>query len=544
MALFISYSSQDRSSLDALTTALRRAQQQVWLDQELGGGDSWWNKILEKIRSCEVFIVALSNQWLQSKPCQAELRYAQALKRPILPVRVGPLDNVRVNPVATLQIVDYQNPTVESGIQLITALHALQTQAPPLPSPLPEDPPVPFGYLMRLGNTLTEKELTSQQQLQLLVELKSGLDEDGDDPSARSDIAQLLRMLRMRHDVTYRTRSEIDAVLASIDANTPVAAGTQLDQRTGRAAQSASTAGTSSPPATAAKSNIPTQSSTAATVAGRRPSATPSSQPPARDGGASHKRLPILGGGDRSAAADTKRRGRRRVWIAAALVCAVLLVAGGAVLAVRLTGKPSGAPGASAGPPSGLVPASAVEALLLGADQVHGIVGQQLQVVSSSNQTIDSSGGFNLPDCSGAIYPLESPVYTPTRYTAVRGSLLQPSPTGNPFYPYVDQSVALLSSADRAAHLRADSKQQWQNCAGKPLTVSSGNSTMQATLANVVSQGDMISQNRTVADGASCQHTMGVWSNVVAEAVVCADTGVGDESQHVVEAILANARQP
>ena len=56
----------------------------------------------------------------------------------------------------------------------------------------------------------------------MLVELKSGLDEDGDDPSARSDIAQLLRMLRLRHDVTYRTRSEIDNVLASIDrASTP-----------------------------------------------------------------------------------------------------------------------------------------------------------------------------------------------------------------------------------------------------------------------------------------------------------------------------------
>jgi len=228
--------------------------------------------------------------------------------------------------------------------------------------------------------------------------------------------------------------------------------------------------------------------------------------------------------------------------IAAALIGAVLLVAGGAVLAVRLTGKPSGAPGASAGPPSGVVPVSAVDRLLLGTDQVHGIVGQQLQQASSSNQTIDSSGGFNLPECSGAIYPMESPVYAPTQYTAVRGRLLQPSPTGNPYYPLVDQSVALLPSADRAAQLRADSQQQWQNCAGKPLTVSSGNSTMKATLANVVSQGDMISQNRTVADGASCQHTMAVWSNVVAEAVVCAKTGVDDQSQQVAEAILANAR--
>src|ERR1700728_1085447 len=132
MALFISSSSQDRSTVDALTTALRRGQQQVWFDQDLGGGDSWWNKILEQIRSCDVFIVALSNNWLQSKPSQAELHYAQALQRPILPVRVGPVDSVRVNPVSSLQIIDYQEPTVDAGIQLVTAIHALQANPQPL----------------------------------------------------------------------------------------------------------------------------------------------------------------------------------------------------------------------------------------------------------------------------------------------------------------------------------------------------------------------------------------------------------------------------
>jgi len=171
VAVFISYSSQDRLALEALTTALKRAQQKVWFDQELGGGDAWWNAILEQIRSSDVFIVALSNNWLQSKPSQVELRYAQALNRSILPVKVGPVDSVRVNPVSTLQIIDYQNPTVDAGIQLVTAIHAMRDKVPPLPSPLPDEPAVPFGYIMKLGNTLSEKELTPQQQIQLLVEL-------------------------------------------------------------------------------------------------------------------------------------------------------------------------------------------------------------------------------------------------------------------------------------------------------------------------------------------------------------------------------------
>jgi TM2 domain len=165
------------------------------------------------------------------------LRYAQALKRPILPVRIGAVDSVRVNPVSALQIIDYQSPSADTGIQLVTAVHTLRIKAGPLPEPLPDEPPVPFGYIMRLGNTLAEKELSPQLQLQLLVELRSGLDEDGDDPSARGDIAQLLRMLRLRHDVTYRTRSEIDNVLASIAPDEPmqpppdVRAATPVDER-------------------------------------------------------------------------------------------------------------------------------------------------------------------------------------------------------------------------------------------------------------------------------------------------------------------------
>jgi serine/threonine-protein kinase len=243
---------------------------------------------------------------------------------------------------------------------------------------------------------------------------------------------------------------------------------------------------------------------------------------------------------------DSQRRRRRSVWIAAAVICAVLLVTGGVVLAVRLIRTTPGVSGAtsSPNPPSSLplVPASSVGGLLLNLDQIHAIVGQQLQDVSSFNQTTDSSGSFNLPECSGAIYPMESHVYDPTNYRAVRGSLFQPSATGNPFYPLVEQSVALLPSAERAAQLRADSQRQWQDCAGKDVTVSSGNRTMYARLANVVSKGDIISQDRGVADGASCQHSMGVWSNVVAEAVVCADNGIDDESQQVVEAIVANAQ--
>ena len=72
---------------------------------------------------------------------------------------------------------------------------------------------------MRLGSTIAGPELTPQQQSQLVSELKSGLDEDGEDESARRDITQLLCALRDRPDVTWRTRNEVDNVLASLDSH-------------------------------------------------------------------------------------------------------------------------------------------------------------------------------------------------------------------------------------------------------------------------------------------------------------------------------------
>ena len=217
MALFVSHSSQDRPAIGILVNALRSAHQQVWLDEDLGGGEAWWRTILEEIRSCEVFIFALSNNSIASKPCQAELRYAEALHRPILPVQIGPVDSLRVTPLGATQIIDYRDPTVDTGIQLIEGVHESRAKLPPLPSPLPDEPPVPFAYLIRLGRTLADPELSPHQQAELVARLKAGLEEDVNDPAARGDIVRLLSMLRDRPDVTYRTRTDIDAMLKSID---------------------------------------------------------------------------------------------------------------------------------------------------------------------------------------------------------------------------------------------------------------------------------------------------------------------------------------
>lgn len=510
MPLFISYSSQDRATVDALTTALRKGQQQVWFDQELGGGESWWNKILEQIRSCDVFIVALSNNWLQSKPSQSELRYARALNRPILPVRIGDIDSMRVNPLAALQIIDYREPTVDAGIQLVTAVHALQSKPVPLPDPLPEDPPVPFGYITRLGDTLAEKELSPQQQTQLLVELRQGLDEDGDDPSARGDIAQLLRMLRLRHDVTYRTRTEIDNVLAEIEARDGSSAG-----------PSAST--TSPAPAAAAS-----QSAAAA--------------PP---GGQSAKAAPAAVGG----ATPTRGSSKRLMLIGGAAVAALVAIAVVVVFAMQ-GGKTKPSPKAGGNPDSAAPSAAAtgnasrLDSYLLGPADVGAVVGDpNLVVAEKAAQLRNLRATLSNPGCKGAYEPIEESAYKGAEgYTAVSGQAVHTAGENPPHRLY--EAVAEFSSPEKAAAFVQASADKWKACAGQAITVNFNGKSYGWTFGEVTGTVPRIYQERTQADGTRiCHHALHAVSNVVVDLLLCGPDAENGQAGKLAGQIAAKVSQ-
>ena len=214
MAVFVSYSSRDDAAVQTLLNALRLAREQVWLDEDLEVGESWWRTILEQIRGCDVFLVAVSDNSAESKPCQAELKYAQDLGKPVLPVQIGPVDAVRTHPLAAIQWIDFRKPTVDTGVELVATMHAQQAKRVPLPDPLPVEPAMPFEYLMRLASML-DGPMSLQDQSALLSALRTGLVEDGHDIAARRDITNLLHQLRDHPDVMWRIRTEVEAVLAS-----------------------------------------------------------------------------------------------------------------------------------------------------------------------------------------------------------------------------------------------------------------------------------------------------------------------------------------
>jgi hypothetical protein len=60
-SIFISYASEDRTAARALRDTLTEAGLDVWYDEnELGGGDSWDQKIRRQIRDCEYFMPVIS----------------------------------------------------------------------------------------------------------------------------------------------------------------------------------------------------------------------------------------------------------------------------------------------------------------------------------------------------------------------------------------------------------------------------------------------------------------------------------------------------
>src|SRR5258708_22723854 len=66
MIIFISYSSKNRELVDQLADKLSEMGYTVLYDQKILAGQAWWDKILEDIRTCDVFIYALSPEYVDS----------------------------------------------------------------------------------------------------------------------------------------------------------------------------------------------------------------------------------------------------------------------------------------------------------------------------------------------------------------------------------------------------------------------------------------------------------------------------------------------
>lgn len=144
--IFLIYSSKTNKSVEVLFNDLSKFPNcELWIDKKLSSGQQWWDEILTRIRACDIFVLALSQESHDSVAGTLEYTYALRLRKHILPVFVG--DNVKMSQLPselkTVQFVNYCNPQRNEAIDLFNAI----TSFPPteaLPDPIPGSPEVPI----------------------------------------------------------------------------------------------------------------------------------------------------------------------------------------------------------------------------------------------------------------------------------------------------------------------------------------------------------------------------------------------------------------
>lgn len=107
LSFFISYSRRDEHLVyryaDDIKTHLNVT---TWLDKDdIPTGADWWDGICDGIRNCDFFMFFLSPHSAGSKYCMAELGYAHALNKVVLPIMIAETEPLPDN-VADIQIYD------------------------------------------------------------------------------------------------------------------------------------------------------------------------------------------------------------------------------------------------------------------------------------------------------------------------------------------------------------------------------------------------------------------------------------------------------
>ncbi len=209
--LFLSYARADVAKVDELFADLTQAKRDPWRDLEVSGGQQWWDEILERVESCDLFIFLLSPDSVRSRPCRAELAYAELLGRPILPVLVRDMAlDLAPAPIAETAVVDVTTRSTESTIALLNAIDA--TPPATRPTSLPVRPPVPLNELAPLADRLAAQTLSLNEQRGLIADLSSAAEV----AEHEATVAAFVRQFASRPDLASAVRPDVDRLIAQL----------------------------------------------------------------------------------------------------------------------------------------------------------------------------------------------------------------------------------------------------------------------------------------------------------------------------------------
>lgn len=198
--LFVSYAREDRAFVASLVESLRILRCEVWVDDILAGGQSWWDVILEQIRSCDATVIVVSPSSLRSVACMREIDYALDLERPVLPVIAEAVEwEALPAKLAGIQMIDFRDRSLEGGLRLAAATLDVGFELP-LPSKMPKPPRAPISYLARIREQILVSDLGPGEQYAIVAQLE---DPDGE----KSDRGQVLEIIELMLGQDYTLHS-------------------------------------------------------------------------------------------------------------------------------------------------------------------------------------------------------------------------------------------------------------------------------------------------------------------------------------------------
>jgi hypothetical protein len=186
---------------------------------------------------------------------------------------------------------------------------------------------------------------------------------------------------------------------------------------------------------------------------------------------------------------------------------------------------------------------SALERVLLSIDEVNEIMGStDIEVTSELDEMTNSSETVSDPDCLGAMFGAEEPVYDGSGWTAVRDVVARDPEEDNDHW--IEQTAVLYPDAESAKRFFDESRADWENCAGSSLAVDDEDSSSLWEFGDVTAEDGLITQlaMQEDADGWGCQHAMAAVSNMTAETWTCAYS-LSDDAATMAVDIVNNAAE-
>jgi hypothetical protein len=224
LRIFLSYAHQDREAVEMLHDKLSIAHHDVWFDEELRGGQKWWDAILTRIAESDLVLFVASPDSFRSKACGLEVSYAADANRQIMPIEVRSIDVLDgPDAIQEIQMESFVNPTDDDWIRLIADV-SMARRSGELPDPMPSRPPAPVVDLTAARKIVGQTNISRDEQRSLVADLKARLP-NADETEA---VVAVLERLREYPDIVESVGDEIDDLLAQYRTNRPDARSSQL----------------------------------------------------------------------------------------------------------------------------------------------------------------------------------------------------------------------------------------------------------------------------------------------------------------------------